>query len=614
MKVMMLQSLMSKKTNTEKYSWNLAHLFAGDDDPAMSAYQETFKNDCERFSHVWRENNEYVTNPEVLANALDQYNTLVHEYDNVGKVAMYWILRSVQEQTNENVKAKKTEAIEFATKVTSGLAFFSIAVSKIPKELQEEFLRYPKLIPYKHHLEQLFAAAKHVLSEKEEIILLKKQAVSHDRWVEMIEEALAKESRSIVLEDGNKVKKSFDELMSISLHNESELVRNKAASHIHAIQRKIAPWATSELNTVLYNKKIDDELRNFERPDAERFIADDIDEHIVEALVSAVTENFYVPQRLYKLKAALFNKKKLRYHERMLTFGSFDKTYDIEEGINIVSQVYSHLDPEFGEMFQSFLDRGLLDANPRKGKLDGAACYSAMPHLPPFFYQNYHGKLRDLMTLAHEAGHATHYEYSRKAQNALQHDVGKGLAEVASTFFESFVTDEVIAQLDDSSKLAFLVSELDAHISAIHRQIALYNFETELHQQFRKSMNISQKEIGNLFLKHMGSYMGDGVSLDKGSENWWVYWSHIRMFFYVYSYASGQLISKALRHEVLSDKSFVEKIKVFLSAGQSKSTRDIFLDIGIDIADKAFWHKGLAEIETELIVAEELAKKLGYAV
>lgn len=605
---------MIKSNNDSKYSWDLSSLFLDDTDPAMASYQIEFEEEHKAFADKWKANDRYTKEPEIMELALDDYNDLAYRYDGIGKVGMYWILRSVQEQTNEKVKAKKTEAIEFASKVVSNVSFFAINISKIPAEEQKKFLSYPKLKKYKHFLEQLFLLAEHTLSEQEENILLKKQSVSHDRWTDMIEEALAKETRTIELENGKKEKKGFDELMSLSIYGSTESLRNRAARLVHGIQRKIAPWATQELNTVLLNKKIDDELRHFSRPDEERFIADDIEASIVDTLVSAVTENFSVPQRLYKLKAALFGKPQLRYHERMIPYGSFDKKYDLTEGIEIVKRVYTKLAPDFGEMFQHFLDNGLLDASLRKGKLDGAACYSAMPSVPAFFFQNFHGNLRDLMTLAHEAGHATHFEMSRKNQNALQHDVGKGLAEVASTFFESFVIDEVITQLDDNKKLSLLISQVDSHVSAIHRQVALYNFETELHQLFRKHMNLSQKEIGKLFMKHMGSYMGSAVSLDKGSENWWVYWSHIRLFFYVYSYASGQLISKALRHEVIKDKSFVSKVKTFLSAGQSKSTRDIFLDIGIDIADKAFWQKGLAEIENELSEAEELAKRLGYTV
>jgi len=110
-----------------------------------------------------------------------------------------------------------------------------------------------------------------------------------------------------------------------------------------------------------------------------------------------------------------------------------------------------------------------------------------------------------------------------------------------------------------------------------------------------------------LFTKHMSAYMGDAVEQSPGSQNWWVYWSHIRSFFYVYSYASGQLISKALQNMVRQDKTAIEKVKKFLSAGLSKSPKELFLDMGIDITDRNFWNKGLGEVEQLLSQAESLA-------
>jgi oligoendopeptidase F len=109
----------------------------------------------------------------------------------------------------------------------------------------------------------------------------------------------------------------------------------------------------------------------------------------------------------------------------------------------------------------------------------------------------------------------------------------------------------------------------------------------------------------------MAAYMGDSVEQSAGSENWWVYWGHIRYFFYVYSYASGLLISKALQNSVKQDPSFIVKVKDFLSAGLSDSPQNIFRKLGVDIRDAQFWNKGLDEIDHLLNETTALARKLG---
>ena len=86
----------------------------------------------------------------------------------------------------------------------------------------------------------------------------------------------------------------------------------------------------------------------------------------------------------------------------------------------------------------------------------------------------------------------------------------------------------------------------------------------------------------------------------------WIYWSHIRSFFYTYSYSSGLLISKYLQNLVRDDRKNIEYVKNFFKAGDSKSPREIFLDMGIDISKKDFWEKGLSSIEQKLTYLEKV--------
>ena len=102
-----------------------------------------------------------------------------------------------------------------------------------------------------------------------------------------------------------------------------------------------------------------------------------------------------------------------------------------------------------------------------------------------------------------------------------------------------------------------------------------------------------------------------GNFVDLGNINlWWIYWGHIRSYFYVYSYASGALISKAMQAKYREHPDFIFKIKEFLSTGKSKKPREIFEEMGIKI-NKEFFLSGLNEIEKDLFEVEELGKKLG---
>jgi oligoendopeptidase F len=387
-------------------------------------------------------------------------------------------------------------------------------------------------------------------------------------------------------------------------------IRDKAAQAFNEILEKHVDVAENELNAVLQNKKIMDSLRNFTRADSSRHMADDMDTEVVDALTKAVTKRFSISQDYYKLKAKLLGVSKLEYHERNVPIGKLDKKYTYEEAYQLVMNVFQKLDNEFAMIFSTFQEQGQIDVSPKKGKHGGAFATTMTLKTPTYILLNHNDDLDNVTTLAHELGHGINNELIRAKQNELNFGTPTSTAEVASTFMEDFVLQELEREADDELRLSLMMMKLNDDISTIFRQIAFYNFEKELHAEFRAKGYLSKEEIGTLFQKHMMSFMGTAVEQSKGSENWWIYVSHFRYFFYVYSYAGGLLISKSLQASVKKDPTFITEVKEFLGAGMTDSPKNIFKKLQIDITKPSFWDEGLDEIEGLLSEATKLATKL----
>ncbi|MBT3417015.1 M3 family oligoendopeptidase, partial [Candidatus Woesearchaeota archaeon] len=508
------------------------------------------------------------------------------------------------------IKAKFNQIENFSIEISNQLEFFMLDLAKISEEKQKEFLSNEELKKYKHLLKKLFENAKYLLSEKEEIILNLKSQSSYSLWVSMVERLLSKEQREVKGESGESKNRTYEELLSL-LKSKDKDIRDGAAKAFNDILENNVNVAEEELNAVLNNKQVNDSLRGLERPDEARHVSDDIDTSVVDTLVKTVEENYDISQKFYKLKAKLLGLQKLEYHERAVEYGNITKEYSYEDSIDLVSKTFKNLDEDFTKIITGFVENGQVDVFPKKGKSGGAFCVHMLKKQPTFILLNHKNKISDVRTIAHEFGHGINNEMMKKKQPSLYFDTPTSTAEVASTFMEDFVMQELLRGADDETRLALLMQKLNEEISTIHRQIACYKFEQELHDAYKNSGHLSKDEIGKLFQKNMAAYMGDFVEQSEGSENWWVYWSHIRRFFYVYSYASGLLISKAMQSMVKKDPKNIEKVKEFLSAGSSESPKDIFLKFGIDISKKSFWEQGLAEIRDLLSETEDLAKKLG---
>ncbi|MBI2046117.1 MAG: M3 family oligoendopeptidase [Parcubacteria group bacterium] len=598
------------KLNTSKTEWDLSPLGKGDDDKTFAEKREAIRAANYAFINKWKDRDDYLKEPSVLKKALDEYEALERNYGVSGDEGYYFSLRGAQDEDNTALKAYESKIHDFSLAIANDIQFFGMRVAKIPASEQKKFLQYQPLASYWHYLERAFANAKYLLTEPEEKILNLVSKPSYGNWVDMTSRFVNREERETLDEDGTRAQKNFNELLSLTSSIQKQ-VRDEAVAHVHDIMRANADVAEAEINSILETEKVGNALRGIKRPDESRHVADDIDTNVIDALIKAVVSKFSVAKEYYAFKARLMGVPRLAYHERSVPYGSIEKTYTYEDASELVYDVFSNLDTEFGLIFKHFIESGLADVFPKKGKTGGAFCAHVLLSQPTYILLNHTNKLRDVLTLAHESGHGINNEMMRKKQHALYFDTPVSTAEVASTFMEDFVLERLMQDATDELRLSLMLAKLNDDVSTIFRQIALYRFEQELHAEYRENGYFSKDDIGVLFQKHMSAYMGDAVEQSPGSENWWVYWSHIRNFFYVYSYASGLLISKAMQAAVRKDKAFIGKVKEFLSSGTSDSPKNIFAKMGIDITDETFWETGLGEVSRLLEETKALAKKLG---
>lgn len=596
--------------NAKKTEWDLSPLGSNPDDSKFASERKSIELQVKKFVRNWKNRKDYLQKPAALLKALDEYEKLTAKYGLGGNEHYYFWLRTMQDQNDPMLKAKYNQIDEFAKNLSNEIQFFGLRVAQISPKTQKALLKYKPLGKYHHYLATSFDAAKHLLSEPEEKIMTLKSRSSFEQWVEMVSGMLSKEEREALDEKGEKKKYAFGELRKLVEHKNKE-VRDGAVIAFNDVLDRWKEVAEQEINAILADKKVNDGLRKFDRPDAARHLDDDVDAETVDALLESVEKRFDIPQRYYTLKAALFGQKKLAYHERNVEYGELTKSYDYQETVDMVYKVFSQLDSKFAEILKMFVEEGHIDAFPKKGKWDNAFSVYQRIDQPTYILLNHLNRLEDVLTLAHEAGHGINNELMREKQHSLYFSTPKSTAEVASTFMEDFVLQELLKEANDELRLAIMVKKLNDDVSTIFRQVACYRFEQEMHSEFRKKGYLSHEDIGKIFLKHMASYMGPAVEQSPGCQNWWIYWGHIRDFFYVYSYASGLLISKSMQNAVKRDPAFISKVKEFLSSGTSESPKNVFAKMDIDITKKSFWEKGISEIENLLMETEAIAKRMG---
>jgi oligoendopeptidase F len=207
------------------------------------------------------------------------------------------------------------------------------------------------------------------------------------------------------------------------------------------------------------------------------------------------------------------------------------------------------------------------------------------------------GERRDVLTLAHELGHAVHQTLAAPLGTLLA-DTPLTLAETASIFGEGLVFERLLAEASKADRRALIAGKIEDGLNTVVRQIAFHRFETRFHAA-RAEGELAPDHIGGLWLEVMGESLGPAVKLNAGYEHYWAYVSHfVHAPFYVYAYAFGNLLVEALMEKRLEDpKGFAPRYEALLSGGGSRTYVEALAPFGLDPRQKSFWDAGLNRLE-----------------
>jgi oligoendopeptidase F len=581
---------------SEKDTWDLTLLYKGDKDPKIENDLKNIEKACARLEKKYKYK-DFTSTPKELLEVMKDREKVSEELDG-GAPWWYYALRRDLDSNDPVARALATKFNQRITTAKNKIAFFRLAIAKIPKSKQKNFLNDPSLARYRYYLERIFKAGEYYLSEQEEQLIGLLSQTSYGMWVDGQNKLLSQQEIEF---KGKKIPltQAFSELSEMS-KNDRQILHKKLNDTMYSISH----FAESEINAVYNYKKIIDEIRGYKKPYSSTLTDNQVDEKTVEGLVDLVTKNFKISHRFYKLHAKILKEKKITLADRAVKIGEIKKKFDFPTSVDIIKKSFGKIDQRYVEMFESFLKNRQIDVYPKNGKKGGAYSWGN-GKLPTYILLNHVDNIRSVETLAHELGHSIHSELS-KSQPSHYRGYSMAVAEVASTFFEQVVVSELENELTAQENMILLHNKILGDIATIFRQIACFNFELELHEKVRETGQLAKDDIAALMSKHLKSYVGGAMDVTSKDGYFFVNWMHIRRFFYVYSYAYGQLISRALFEKWKEDPTYAKKIEQFLSAGGSMSPRDIFKKIGIDTSDPKFFALGLKGIERDIDRLEKL--------
>jgi oligoendopeptidase F len=566
-------------------AWDLSDLYPGPDSPALQADFAKAEQAARAFSAAHQGKLANMSGG-VLAAVIAEYE---HIEEVLGRLMSYAQLLFSGDSTNADIGRFYQTVSERVTSISSHMLFFALELNRLDEAALEQKLADPALARWRPWLRDLRVFRPHQLSDELEKLLHEKEVTGRSAWSRLFDETVA----------GMRIPLDGEQLtVSATLNQLSDRDRSKREAAGRAIGEAFGDnirLFSLVTNTLAKDKEIIDTWRHYPRPGSYRNRSNMVEDEVVDALVTAVRADYpRLAHRYYLMKAKWLGLPKLMHWDRNAPLPDDDDgLITWHEARERVLTAYGAFSPDLADVGQRFFDRPWIDATLKPGKAGGAFAHPTVPSAHPYLLLNYHGRTRDVMTLAHELGHGVHQVLAGQ-QGYLMSGTPLTLAETASVFGEMLTFRALLDAADPKRRRIMLAAKVEDMLNTVVRQVAFYYFERLLHDE-RRTGELVPDRIGELWMQVQTESLGPAFEFTPEYNVFWAYVPHfIHSPFYVYAYAFGDCLVNALYSVFQSGHpGFQAKYLDMLRAGGTKRHKELLAPFGLDASDPAFWKKGL---------------------
>ena len=534
---------------------------------------------------------------------LDESDELAQD---LSRLQVYTFLRRSMDATDVEANDLTTIGRDRGADIENDLLFIGLEWIALHDDAAETLLASDELASYAHKLRVEREEKPYVLSEPEEQALNARRPVVsswqslHDRQVSTLE---------VQFDSGDGARPhTVSELLSC-LYRNDRAIRLKAVDALYAGLKPRTDVLAACYDALVGDRLTVDRLRGFTNPMQPTNMGNELDDETVEAMLTATEESYGIGRKWFEAKARLIGLDKLELADQYAPIGEA-RAFSWPEAVEVVDSSFGRFSPKLAEIFRSCLDAGHVDAGTRAGKAPGAYCTAVSKQILPYVLMNYTDRLRDVSTLAHEFGHATHNVLSLEQQNWRSHRCGIPMAEVPSTFAQSLADDYLLENEADAGTRASLAADrLENAFAAIYRQVVLARFEQRAYGVRGEGLALGVERLNELWVEENTKYYGDSLAMPEGYAYGWSYIPHfIHVRFYTYAYSFAQLVALLLYRRYRKDpEAFAPKYLELLGAGGSASPADLVAPFGLDLRSTDTWREAFAELDAMRVEAERLS-------
>ena len=571
--------------------WNLDPLYKGFDDPAF----EQDLNESKRLVAQYTEFTSKLSEAEP-AQALREGIALEEQISQLaGKLGLYASLRQSTNTRDPEANSQMGRLMAVYSSLAAPEAAFKDWASKLPNLMElveaDDFLK-----DYRFLFSKMAESSKYLLPGTGEAIMARMRLSGGSAWSD-----LQGYLTSTVPVSYNGTITNLSAIRNLA-YDADPAVRKAAYEAEIACYDRIKDSVAFALNSIKLETISDCQLRGYESPLARTLKHSDMKQETLDAMLGAMDE--YLPKFWQYLKAkakALGHENGLPWYDLFAPMGNSATKYTTQEARDLLVSLFATFDSELADMVARAFDEAWIDFYPRDGKSGGAFCAGAECLNESRILTNYDGQFTDVVTLAHELGHAFHNQCTQN-HRPLNKDYSMPVAETASTFNECVVMAAAIKEAKtDDERLALIESQLQDATQIICDIYSRFRFEAMVFEHREEQFMDADALCGFMTEAQKQSY-GDGLDHSCMHPYMWVCKGHYYgPTFYNFPYAFGGLFARGLYAQYLAEgAAFVPKYKKLLYTTTVATVEETAQVADIDLTDKNFWRAALQTIADQI--------------
>ena len=579
--------------------WNLDPIYKGFDDPAFEGDLNALKAAVAEYSAFAAE----LPSAEpaaALRKGIDLQETIQKLANKMGEFSMF---RQSTNSRDSEAGSQMGRVMSTVSATAAPDAAYREWAAKLPN-LMELVEADEKLRDYRFVFENILEGSRYLLGGVAEEVMARMSMSGGNAWSDL--QSYMTSTVSVTYR-GETI--TLSAVRNLAYDSDPAVRKDAFEAEIAAYDR-IKDAVAFALNSIKLETITDCRVRGYESPLARTLKHSHMEQATLDAMLAAMDE--YSPKFWQYLKAkakALGHENGLPFYDLFAPMGNSSTKFTTEEARDYLVNLFAEFDSDLSNMVAEAFDNAWIDFYPRDGKVGGAYCAGVECLGESRILTNFDGSFSDVVTLAHELGHAFHNLCIRE-HRPLNLDYSMPLAETASTFNECVVMGSAIGKAaDNSEKIALIESQLQDLTQVICDIYSRFRFEAMVFANREEQFMDADTLCGYMTEAQKQSY-GDGLDHSLLHPYMWVCKSHYYgPTFYNFPYAFGALFARGLYAQYEKEgAAFVPKYKKLLYTTTIATAEDTAKVADIDLTDKNFWRAALQTVADQIDLFCELVK------